>query len=335
MKVVESLNQALHSAMQDDPTVMVLGEDILDPYGGAFKVTKGLSTKYPDRVLTTPISEAAIVGVANGLALRGMRPIVEIMFGDFLTLAMDQILNHATKFRWMYNNQVRVPIVIRTPMGGRRGYGPTHSQTIEKHWLGTPGLIMIAPNTLADPGQLLQRAIDDDDPVLFIENKLLYGVQVKTEETLEDYELRHSPGPYPETLIRFVDSPRPQITFACYGYAFELVQEAMFELVMQFEVFSEAIVFTQLSPYHSVWLDQSLRTTNNLVTVEEGGGAFGWGSEVICNAVVDNESARRVQASRVAAKDSSIPASIELENEVLPSVEDIVRTSLDTLQLSV
>src|SRR5262249_15385149 len=162
--------------MASDPRVMMIGEDILDPYGGAFKVTRGLSSAHADRVFTTPISEAAIVGVASGMALRGLRPIAEIMFGDFLFLAADQIVNHTAKFRWMYNDQVRVPLVIRAPMGGRRGYGPTHSQSIEKHFMGVPGLWMVAPSILSDPGALLkQAALDCDDPVIFIESKTCYG----------------------------------------------------------------------------------------------------------------------------------------------------------------
>ena len=118
--VLEALNTSLHDVMAEDDRVYFLGEDILDPYGGAFKVTRGLSSSFPDRVITTPISEAGIVGVAGGMALRGLRPIVEIMFGDFFTLIADQLINHITKFRWMYNDQVNVPIVIRAPMGGRR-----------------------------------------------------------------------------------------------------------------------------------------------------------------------------------------------------------------------
>ena len=125
--------------------------------------------------MTTPISEAGIVGVATGMALRGLRPVVEIMFGDFLTLAADQLINHAAKFRWMYNDQVRVPLVIRTPMGGRRGYGPTHSQTLEKLFLGVPGLRRGGGIRPGRPGELLaQLILEGEDPDLFIENKLLY-----------------------------------------------------------------------------------------------------------------------------------------------------------------
>ena len=164
----------LHAILEHDSRAVVLGEDILDPYGGAFKVTQGLSTRFPDRVFTTPISEAAIVGVSVGLALRGRHPIAEIMFGDFVTLAADQLINHAAKYAAMYNGQVRVPLVVRTPMGGGRGYGPTHSQSLERLFLGIPHLTVLAPSHVHDAGALLQAAVRAGDPVLFVENKLLY-----------------------------------------------------------------------------------------------------------------------------------------------------------------
>ena len=180
MRYVESLNQALHQLMKDDDLVFVLGEDILDPYGGAFKVTKGLSTAFPDRVLTTPISEGAITGFSTGLAIRGYKPILEIMFGDFITLCTDQIINGATKFKWMYGDKFTVPLVIRTPMGGRRGYGATHSQTLESLFIGVPGIKIIAPSHYHNPGDLLyQTVLNAETPTLFVENKLLYPEQLK------------------------------------------------------------------------------------------------------------------------------------------------------------
>ncbi len=150
--VLYSLNRALHRAFAEDERVYLIGEDLLDPYGGAFKVARGLSTAYPGRVLTTPVSEAGILGVGTGMALRGLRPVVEVMFGDFVTLIADQLVNHAAKFRAMYNGQVAVPLVVRTPMGGRRGYGPTHSQSLEKLFLGVPGLRVLAPSRAGRPG---------------------------------------------------------------------------------------------------------------------------------------------------------------------------------------
>ena len=158
-----------------NPDVIVLGEDLHDPYGGAFKVTTGLSTEFPGRVISTPISEAGIVGSAIGLALAGFRPVVEIMFADFVTLAMDQICNHAVKFPGMFDG-VSVPLVIRTPSGGRRGYGPTHSQSPENLMAGVPGLTVLFPSPRHDSGQLLTRAtIDWPYPTVFFEHKLLYG----------------------------------------------------------------------------------------------------------------------------------------------------------------
>ena len=155
------IHDALRRNMIRDDRIVLLGEDIEGPYGGAFKVTKNLSREFPGRVRNTPISESAIVGLGNGLALSGLVPVCEIMFGDFLTLAADQLINHASKFRYMYNDQVDLRMVVRTPMGGKRGYGPTHSQSLEKHFLGLPGMRMLALHHRYDPGARLRRAVRD------------------------------------------------------------------------------------------------------------------------------------------------------------------------------
>ena len=172
---LENLRRGLADVFAEHANAVLLGEDVVDPYGGAFKVTKGLSTRYPDRVFSTPISEASIVGCGIGLALRGYRPFVEIMFGDFITLAMDQLVNHASKFGLMYGGAVNVPLVVRVPMGGGRGYGPTHSQSLEKILLGIPNLVVVAPSLFHLPGEELKRAFLDERPVVFVENKILYG----------------------------------------------------------------------------------------------------------------------------------------------------------------
>ena len=148
--------------LETDPRVVLLGEDLVDPYGGAFKVTRGLSTDFPDRVRSTPISEGAIAGVSAGLALAGYRPIAEIMFGDFLTLCFDQIVNHIAKYEAMYDGQATCPVIIRTPSGGGRGYGPTHSQSLEKHFLGVPHLRVVAASLVHDPGRVLRALLDQD-----------------------------------------------------------------------------------------------------------------------------------------------------------------------------
>lgn len=328
--VLDRLNFALQHAMQTDERVYLLGEDILDPYGGAFKVTRGLSTQFPERVLTTPISEAAIVGVASGMALRGLRPVAEIMFGDFVTLIADQIINHAAKFRWMYNDGVRVPIVVRAPMGGRRGYGPTHSQSLEKLFLGVPGLKVLAPNTLGDPSDLLLAAIAEDDPVLFVEHKLLYPRPLleQGQGDLADFTVSSAGGAFPNYSLRFSFPHQPQVTLATYGYNFELTRAAALELLMEHEIFAELVVFSQLSPFLLDPLFDSLARTRRLLTVEEGTLTLGWGAEVLARMA---EYGSDFRARRVAALDLPIANAKVLEDAILPSQRTIVEAVLELL----
>lgn len=325
--VLDSLNSALHRAMAADRRVYLLGEDILDPYGGAFRVARGLSTAYPDRVLTTPISEAGITGLAAGMALRGLRPVVEIMFGDFLTLAADQLINHAAKFRWEYNDQVRVPLVVRTPMGGRRGYGPTHSQTLEKHFLGVPGLGVMAPAALGDPGKLLETAIlHGEDPLLFIENKLLYLAPIYEDNGREELELDTEGDPRaPVYRLRLRGAPAPQVTLAAYGYMAELARQALLKLAYEREVFAELVVYTRLSPFDIGPLLPSVESAGRLLVVEEGTRALGWGAGVLAE-LAESPHRPGLTARRLAAKDLPIPASVPLERQVLPGVDDIIHS---------
>jgi len=341
--VLDSLNVSLHRAFAEDERVYLLGEDVLDPYGGAFKVARGLSSAYPQRVISTPISEAGIVGLAAGMAMRGQRPVVEIMFGDFLTLAADQVINHLSKFRWMYNDQVWVPIVIRTPMGGRRGYGPTHSQTLEKLFLGVPGLRVLAvcalsQSGISDPGSLLKHAIlRDDDPVLFIENKLLYSSPIQDAESLDDFTLDSflpETGSLPQGMLgenysptfrlTVRGAPAPVLTVVAYGYMAELARQAALRLAFELEVFVELLVPTQLAPVELSSVFKSVRRTGKLLVVEEGGLTLGWGAEVAAR-TAEQLGAHLRKVRRLAALDLPIPASGVLEQAVLPGVDDIVQ----------
>ncbi len=331
--VLQSLNAALHQAMQADERMLLLGEDILDPYGGAFKVTRGLSTAFPERVQATPISEAGIVGVAAGMALRGLRPVVEIMFGDFVTLIADQVINHIAKFRWMYGDglllhaQVRLPLVIRAPMGGRRGYGPTHSQTLEKLFLGVPGLKVVAPCAL-EAGPVLLQAIGDDDPVLFIENKLLYLAALQTAGSLPEFEVSRAAQPcsYPTFRLTVRGAPAPTLTLAAYGYMAELARQAAWQLAYEYEIFVELVIPTRLNPVEIAALHDSARRTGRLLVVEEGTLTLGWGAEIVARLAELTGSSLRA-ARRVAALDLPVPASGILEQAVLPGVAEIVQTA--------
>lgn len=328
--VLEALNRSLHQAFAEDPRVYLIGEDLLDPYGGAFKVSRGLSTKYPQRVWSSPVSEAAIVGVGAGLALRGLRPVVELMFGDFSTLAADQIVNSITKFKGMYNGAASVPFVIRTPMGGRRGYGPTHSQTLEKLYLGVPGLQVLAVNALSDPGELLKHAIlHADEPVLFIENKVLYPKPVLDAAALSDFEIEVAENNHaPAHTLRLKGAPAPKLTLAAYGYMAELAREAQLRLAFEHELFCELVVPTQLAPFPAAGtldaaLAASLERSGHLLTAEEGTYSLGWGAELLARAA-QQFGGRLQAAARVAAAETPIPAARNLEDEALPGVEHIM-----------
>jgi pyruvate/2-oxoglutarate/acetoin dehydrogenase E1 component len=333
--VIESLNNALNTALGKDERVIILGEDILDPYGGAFKVTRGLSSSYPNQIITTPVSEAGIVGIATGMALRGFRPIVEIMFGDFVTLTADQLINHATKFRYMYNDQVRVPLIIRTPMGGRRGYGPTHSQTMEKLFMGVPNLKIFAPNIFTDPGDLLLNAIFSvDDPVLFIENKIQYTQKLVGEHHSQEFNItkpKHRPTKNIDNTHGFAspitlslrDTPPPSVTIATYGYMADLCRRAVERLAYEEEIFTDLTIFSQVIPLDISPIYQSLRNTKRLIVVEEGTIASGWGAEVIASCLEEFGNLP-IEARRVASKNSPIPASSTLEEALLPGIEEII-----------
>ena len=345
--VLDSLNQGLYQALQDDANVILLGEDVLDPYGGAFKVSRGLSSAFPDRVLTTPISEAGITGIAGGMALRGMRPVVEIMFGDFTTLIADQVINHIAKFSSMYGDGVNVPVVIRTPMGGRRGYGPTHSQTLEKHFLGVPGLTVLAPfhlegdHSLGEPGRLLYDAIINlDSPVLFVENKLQYLFKLASEaddlcefsvvkrfsgSTVGDLNDGSDKGRFQAPFYAFSlkDAPPAVLTLTAYGYMAKLALEAVQRLAYEAEIFCELLVPTQLAPFELEPLLESVQRTERLLAVEEGTLSMGWGAEVLAR-TTETLGQSLKKAGRLAAREGVVPAAPELEADCLPGTEDLI-----------
>lgn len=327
LTVLKSLNEAFHSMMGDDERVIALGEDLLDPYGGAFKVTKGLSTKYPERVWTTPISEAGFVGVASGMAMRGLRPIVEIMFGDFVLLAADQLINHAAKFRWMYGDKVDVPLVVRAPMGGRRGYGPTHSQTLEKHFLGVPGLAVVAIHPLVDPGAMLRRAtLEDDRPILFIENKKMYAQRVRypIDGRVGSMVAQQDAKAYPTVTLGFGGFDDCDVTLVAYGGMAELAMEAAERLLIEDEIYVEVVLPTQLHPLNVGPIVDSVRRSGRLVVCEEASAAAGFGAEV-CAQVCDEAFDALVAApERVASAPVPIANTPTLEQALLPGTEDLV-----------
>lgn len=316
----EATREALAAQMQRNERIILLGEDISDPYGGAFRVTAGLSDRFPGRVRNTPISEAAIVGIANGLALAGWQPVAEIMFGDFVLLAADQFINHAAKFAWMYNEQVRVPLIIRTPMGGYRGYGPTHSQSLEKHLLGVPGTRVLALTHRYCPGMLYDALLGNNDrPTLVIENKLLYSQ--RTDGTAPaGARLEVTDATFP--TVRISPAGECQLTIVAYGGMVPLAESAMKTLRDEEDIDCELLIPTQLYPLDLSPILESTGRTGRLLVVEEGQGFAGFGSETI--AQIATHSAKPLRCARVNALPCGIPAAKSAETDVLPNAAGIV-----------
>ncbi len=323
-RVVDAIRDALSEAMSRDARIILLGEDIRDPCGGAFKVTAGLSENFGDRVRNTPISEAAMVGIASGLALAGWRPAVEIMFGDFLMLAADQIINHAAKFSWMYNDQVEVPIVIRTPMGGYRGYGPTHSQCLEKHLLGLPGTRVLAVHKRWCPAQMYRTLLAGcDRPTLVIENKLLYGQRTDSCPP-PGCELTAADAPFP--TIRIAPAGERQLTIVTYGGLVSAVESAIANLADE-DLACDLLIPTQLYPLDIAPIAESVAQTRRLLVVEEGQGFAGFGSELIARLASDG-GIGSFHAGRICAAACPIPAAKPAERTALPGIETVTRAAI-------
>ena len=327
MIAARAIGDALRAALEEDERVILLGEDLADPYGGAFKVTRGLSTDFPGRVRSTPISEGTIVGLSAGLALSGYRPIVEIMFGDFLTLCFDQIVNHVAKYQAMYNGQVTCPVIIRTPSGGGRGYGPTHSQSLEKHFLGVPHLRVVASSLVHDPAAVLRVLLAQDSPVLCIEHKLLYPLHLvlpRDGRVEDDIAEQHvSADGLPTVSIRPVPLTECSFTVLAYGYQAELARCVLSRLAVEEEIFGELIVPSQISPIEFEPIEASVKTTRSLLVIEEGVDGFTWGSEVATRISSRLFGELRRPVATAASDPTVIPNSKTLEAKMLMTSERI------------
>lgn len=327
------LYEELKNILTNDKNSIIIGEDIENinefnplPYGGAFKVTKDLSNLFPLKVKNTPISEQAISGIGIGLALNGFTSIVEIMFGDFTTLVLDQLLQHVSKFTLMYGREMQIPFIMRTPMGGFRGYGPTHSQSLEKHFLGIPGLEVIALNQLIPPSIIFKKIIKNKKPVLLIENKILYTKKLY-EELPFGYELEVMENEYPITKVSPIDG-NPDVTIVCYGGILNEVLNSTKNLFSVHELLVEIFVPTDLNNSFIPNLETSLKMTKLLCIVQEGNSFGSYGSEVVSSLIKNNfKDFDLINISN----NTIIPSSRELEEKVLPTSEKIAKLILDSL----
>ncbi len=327
MTMAEALRDALRLAMQEDPRVFILGEDIgiQDGFGGGFTVTLGLSEEFGhERVMDTPLSEAAIIGAAVGAAMVGMRPVAEMQYGDFVFVGMDQVVNQAAKMHYMSNGQVNVPMVLRLPVGATRR-GAQHAQSTEAYWMHTPGLKVVCPSNPYDAKGLLYAAIKDENPVIFLEHKLLYGGKGgRKEKTSIDPIMEVPSGAYEVELgtLKEVRQGHDVTILANMMMIYRSLEAA--EILAKEGISSQVIDMRCLQPIEMDLLIESVKRTNRVLIVEEDNLTGGWGAEIAARLGQEAFYYLDAPIKRIAAPDSPVPTAASLEEEYLPNTDKIV-----------
>jgi pyruvate dehydrogenase E1 component beta subunit len=316
----EAISQALWEEMERDENVFILGEEV-GIWGGTYAVTKGFYDHFgAKRVRDTPIAESVIIGAAIGAAMTGLRPVAELMTINFAFAAMDHIVNEAAKLRYMFGGQFTIPMVIRTPSGGGRQLGATHSQTPDAIFAHFPGLKVVAPGTPEDAKGMLKAAIRSDDPIMFIEHATLYQVRGEVPD-----------GEYTTPLDKAkVQRPGSDVTVVTYSKMLEKSMKAADELAKE-GIEAEIVDLRSLRPLDMEPVLQSFQKTNRAVIVEEGWRSYGVGAEV--SARIYEEAFDYVDApiQRVAQKEVPLPYNRTLEQMALPQVEDVIKAVKEVL----
>lgn len=320
-RYIRAISDALREEMARDEKVVVIGEDVAYP-GGSFSATRGLLEEFGERrVKDTPISEAAIVGLALGAATQGLRPVIEIMFMDFLALCMDQIVNQVAKTRYMFGGQYALPLVIRTPCGGGLNAGPQHSQCLESWFAHVPGLRVVMPATPYDVKGLLKSAVRDPNPVLFVENKALYSLKGEVPE--EEYLV-----PIGRAEVK---RPGRDITVVATSRMVHQSLQAAAALAKE-GIDAEVIDLRSISPMDKEAIFQSVEKTSRLVVAHEAVKAFGIGAEI--SAMVNEEMIDCLDAPIVRVGAPYTPIPFNLENFYLPQAEDVIQAVKKALAYS-
>lgn len=317
----EAIREALRQEMKRDENIFLIGEDI-GIYGGAFGVTYGLINEFgEERVRDTPISELAIVGTSLGAAITGMRPIAEIMFMDFTTLAMEQIVNQAAKMKYMFGGKAKIPMVIRTPAGSGTGAAAQHSQSLEAWFTHIPGLKVVMPSTPYDAKGLLISSIRDDNPVIFIEHKLLYKISGEVPE--EEYEIPLG--------VADVKREGEDLTIIAISIMVQRAISASKELKKE-GISVEILDPRTLKPYDKKTIIESIKKTGKVIIVHEACKTSGFGAEIAAM-ISESESFDYLDAPirRLGGLDIPIPYNRNLEKHAVPQTEDIINATKELI----
>ena len=316
----DAVNQALAEEMRRDDSVIVFGEDVA-LYEGSFKVTRGLLKEFgEERVVDTPISEAAIVGAAIGAAMGGLRPVPELMTVNFAYVALDQICNHLALMRYMFGGQVTLPVTIRMPGGGGHQLGSQHSNSLEVHFVHTPGLKVVYPSTPANAKALLKASIRDDNPVMFLEHEGLYNLEGDVPEEVEPGVVGQA-----EVVREGAD-----VTIVAYGAMTHVALEAAEKLSGE-SVEAEVVDLLTLRPWDKETVAGSVARTHRVVVVEESRPVCGIAAEVAANVYELAFDALDAPVRRVSGADVPMPYARELEQACIPHADDVVEAVRATL----
>jgi pyruvate/2-oxoglutarate/acetoin dehydrogenase E1 component len=326
LSIAESLREGIAEEMRRDSSVFCMGEDIAVPggWGGAFTVTLGLEREFPDRMLNTPIAELGFFGAAVGAAIMGMRPIVDVQYGDFLFLAMDQIVNNAAKLRYMSGGSIAVPMVMRAPVGAT-GRGAQHAQNMERYFTGVPGIKVVAVSNAYDAKGILKSAVRDDNPVLIFEHKLLYGSKgARTEPGAVDATNEVPEGDYVLPLDRaVVRRAGRDVTILAWLLMAHFSVQASEQLAAE-GIDAEVIDVRSLSPIDYETIGASVEKTGRVVIVEEGPKTGGVGAEIAAGIMERYGESLLVPVARVASADVPVPFAPVLENAYRPDVLRVI-----------
>ena len=327
---LENLRDALVNMAKADEKIVFLGEDIKDSYGGSFKVEKGLSTMFPDRVISTPISEEGFTGFASGLAMRGYKPVVDLMFSDFMTLTLDMVINFLSKYPQMYGRELPLQIVIRSANGGYRGYGATHSQSMQKFFFGIPNVFVFEMSPFHDNEQVFKRMFSKNKACIFFEEKIMYGSKMYLNSSNNIFNLDYI-GEDKNWAHLSIGKCTSDIAIICPGGMSKMCLNASEKLLLDYEMESEVFIPSQLYPCEISDILKSLKNAKNILVVEESTSGAAWGSCVLeaINNVLDNIDGK---IKLLSSKNSIIPSYKKLEEKVLIGEQDIINSAVEFLE---
>ncbi len=325
--ILENLNRTMKKLMATDEKIILIGEDIADPYGGAFKVFKGLSVQAPDRVISTPISEEGFTNMAAGMAIRGYKPIVDLMFSDFMALIFDPLVNFASKCVSISGARKKINLIVRCANGGYRGYGPTHSQSMQKYFMGIPNLSVYEMTPFHDSYEVFMRMLRENIPCVFFEEKSLYSGKMYMEnirEQLFTYELKGKE----DNWAAVSSGAAADVAVICHGGLAEMCIQAAKYLLIEHEIETCIYIPSKLYPSDIGDIYQELRAVSRILIVEEGTRGATWGGEMMAD-IYCRYGKEDLDIHLLSSVPAIIPASCRYENTVLMNEEKIVAAVAD------